>query len=77
MGGVEESAAVREGEVDTGRGGEETINVLGIVKSSKKRLPTACPLGEAEVVEVRRVERVEVDAELHERLEEDLKEDPA
>ena len=34
--------------------GAETINVLGIAKSSKKRLTKACPLGEAEVVEVRR-----------------------
>ena len=33
-------------------------------------------LGEPEVVEVRRVERLEIDVELHGRLEEDLKEDP-
>ena len=35
------------------------------------------PLGEAEVVEVRRVERLAVDVVLHERLDEDVKEDPA
>ena len=40
-----------------------------------KRLPAACPLGEAEVVEVRRVERFEIDVEQHERLDEDIKED--
>ena len=57
--------------------GAETINVLGIVKSSKKRLTKACPLGEAQVVEVRRVDRFEIDRVLHERLGEDLKEDPA
>ena len=36
-----------------------------------------CPLGEAEVVEVRRVERLEIDGVLHGRLDEDLTEDPA
>ena len=52
------------------------IKVLGIVKSSKKRLPNACPL-EAEVEEVRRFERLAVDVVLHERLDEDIKEDHA
>ena len=42
-----------------------------------KRLPAACPLGEAEVVEVRRVERFEIDVELHGRLVEDVQDDPA
>ena len=42
-----------------------------------KRLPTACPLGEAEVVGVRRVERLGIDVDLHGRLDEDMKEDPA
>ena len=41
-----------------------------------KQLPTACPLGEAEVEEVRRVEPFEIDVELPERQDEDLKEDP-
>ena len=53
----------------------ERIKALGIVKSSK-RPPTACPLGEAEVEEVRRVEPFEIDVELPERQDEDLKEDP-
>ena len=53
----------------------ERINVLGIVKSSKRRLTKACPLGEAQVVEVRRLERFEIDRVLHWRLDEDLKED--
>ena len=34
-------------------------------------------LGEAKVVEVRRVGRLEIDVVLHGRLDEDLKEDPA
>ena len=51
----------------------ERTKVLGIVKSSKKRLPTACPLGEAEVVEVRRVDRFEIDRVLRGRLDEDSK----
>ena len=42
-----------------------------------KRLPAACPLGEAEVVEVRRVERFEIDVELHGRLVENVQDDPA
>ena len=57
--------------------GAETINVLGIVKSSKKRLTKACPLGEAQVVEVRRVKRFEIDGVRHELREEDIKEDHA
>ena len=53
------------------------IKVLGVVKISKKRLPKACPLGEAEVEEVRQVECFEIDVDLHARLDEDLKEDSA
>ena len=74
MGVVEESAAVREGEVDDG--GDREDKCAGYVKSTKRLLPKACPLGEAQVVEVRRVERFEIDRVLHERLGEDLK-DPA
>ena len=51
-----------------------SVNVLGIVKCSK-RLPKACPLGEAQVVEVRRVERFDINKELHKRRED--KEDQA
>ena len=54
----------------------ERMNVLGIVESSK-RLQKPCPLGEAEVVGVRRVGRFEIDVELPERLDEDIKEGPA
>ena len=52
------------------------IKVLCIVKSSKKQLPTVCPLREAEVVEVRRAEGLEIDVVLHDRLDEDLNEEP-
>ena len=41
------------------------------------RLTKARPLGEADVVEVHRVERFEIDGVLHGRLDEDLKEDSA
>ena len=53
------------------------IKVLGVVKISKKRLPKACPLGEADVVGVRRSERFEIDRVQHQRRDEDLKEGPA
>ena len=41
-----------------------------------KQQPKACPVGEAEVEEVRRVEPFEIDVELPGRQDEDLKEDP-
>ena len=44
MGGVEESGAVREGEVDAGGGREDKR--AGHLKSSMKRLPDACPSSE-------------------------------
>ena len=50
-----------------------SVNVLGIVKCSKKRMTKACPLGEAQVVEVRRVQRFEIDGVLHGRLDEDIR----
>ena len=53
------------------------IKVLGVVKISKKRLPKACPLGEADVVGVRRSERFDIDRVQHQRPDEDLKEGPA
>ena len=51
--------------------------MLGVVKSWNKGRPTACSIAEAEVVGGRHVERLGVDVDLHGRLDEDMKEDPA
>ena len=51
--------------------------MLGVVKSWNKGPPTACSIGEAEVVGGRHVERLGIDVDLHRRLDKDMKEDPA
>ena len=53
------------------------MNVLSIVELDEAAADSLSPLREAEVVGVLRVGRFEIDVELPERLDEDIKEGPA
>ena len=54
----------------------ERINAPGIWELEEAAANGLSLLGEADVVDVRRVERFEIDGVLHGRLDENFKEDP-